>query len=509
MEERLDAGKKADEEVKAVKSYVEKLEQRLKELTEENNKTIDQSNDMRGKMAELQKELDESRAEKQRMVFAQQDGQTKAADQLSGELKKKDEIIINYEKKFEEMEEAEQNALMKTKQAEDKIAKVEGMMERVKREMEEVRKENERLALERASEANTFMQERIEFKKAISVSEKTIMHLMKEKMAFEGRFTQEKERNERYSKKMMNKEVQTETEESPKKSLSTEEDPVERLKAKLLQKEEELHTANNYSGSLLQEFKKMQERLTQSLQRCSDLEKAVDDKAKAVQHAERENVKLNEMVADLKKRRESAASEITKLTQQMARRTSKPPREAGRHMSEAVIGTQAANKGLTMEQELILSTRKELDLLYKELIRSIFTDSKPTAGVGRGICFCSKPDIGAADNLKAGGAIELKLTTIMEKLADYCDDQLAPTKSYFLVAKMRGQEGKEEKKGNHFGQPPAAVAKRSPAAQMQYVQKLGPFYAPEPGVRSPARKFTINGPVKVLRDPQSSTMKDK
>jgi hypothetical protein len=32
------------------------------------------------------------------------------------------------------------------------------------------------------------------------------------------------------------------------------------------------------------------------------------------------------------------------------------------------------SKELTMEQEIILSSKKELELLYKELIKSIFRD---------------------------------------------------------------------------------------------------------------------------------------
>ena len=34
------------------------------------------------------------------------------------------------------------------------------------------------------------------------------------------------------------------------------------------------------------------------------------------------------------------------------------------------------SKELTLEQEIILSSKKELDLIYKELIRAIFCDTK-------------------------------------------------------------------------------------------------------------------------------------
>ncbi len=125
-----------------------------------------------------------------------------------------------------------------------------------------------------------------------------------------------------------------------------------------------------------------------------------------------------------------------------------------------------------MEQELILGTRKKLELVYKELIREIFCDG----GKAGGSLECEQW-IGHDSYLKAGGEIELKLTTIMEKLADYCDDCLAPpTKASFMVARVR---------------QPGCAAMPPP---MKGGQRTSPVRAGE--VASPTGKMV--GPVRVL-----------
>ena len=102
--------------------------------------------------------------------------------------------------------------------------------------------------------------------------------------------------------------------------------------------------------------------------------------------------------------------------------------------------------------------------------------------------------------MKAGGAIENKLTCIIEKLADYCDDILAPSKTSFLIAKVKQPE---EKKTS--GLPPSGSKKQVPLLS-NYAQKFGVLTKVDGSDnKSPARKININGPVKVLRDP----VKDK
>ena len=341
VEEKFEAAKKEEEECKAIKAYMDKCQEQLKLLTEDNDKTIGLNNELKDKVSELEKALAEANEnpktspEKQNAELEEKQNQIV---QLQEEISKKDDLIMNYEKKFEEFEEGSQDAFGKWKISEDKVTKLEKMIEKQKKEMEEIRKENENLALERASETNTFAQERAEFKKTASISEKIIAHLTKEKAALESKLSVLQDKADKAIKKTISKETQTESSAaaSAEKEIHGETDAIGKIKAKLLQKEEELHTANNYAASLLQELKKMQDKFIQLQSRDSILDKLLDEKTKAGQQAEREKGALAQENAELKKRREMAATEITKLTQQITRRSSKP-REAGRHLSEAVL----------------------------------------------------------------------------------------------------------------------------------------------------------------------------
>eukprot|EP01022_Parablepharisma_sp_SALTPOND_P028513 TRINITY_DN71082_c0_g1_i1.p1 TRINITY_DN71082_c0_g1~~TRINITY_DN71082_c0_g1_i1.p1 ORF type:complete len:523 (+),score=83.11 TRINITY_DN71082_c0_g1_i1:725-2293(+) len=337
VEERLEAAKKDEEELKSLKIYVDKCQEQLKLLTEENDKTIGLNNDLKDKVAELEKEVVELRAFKESVDSSQlgMDPKQKIIEQLQSDVKKKDELILNYEKKFEEFEEDTQDATGKFKAAEDRVVKLEKQVEKQKREMEEIRKENENLAFEKASEASTFSQDRIEFKKAASIAEKTISHLTKEKNSLEAKLALLQEKVEKSTKKGLAKETQTETSFTEDKGNHITGDEKSRLKSKLLQKEEELYTANNYSASLLQELKKMQDKFNQLQARDVGIERLLDEKVKMYQQLEREKNALLEENIELRKRRELAVSEITKLTQQISRKNTKP-REAGRHLSEAV-----------------------------------------------------------------------------------------------------------------------------------------------------------------------------
>eukprot|EP00831_Metopus_contortus_P067125 TRINITY_DN59877_c0_g1_i1.p3 TRINITY_DN59877_c0_g1~~TRINITY_DN59877_c0_g1_i1.p3 ORF type:complete len:108 (-),score=30.77 TRINITY_DN59877_c0_g1_i1:84-407(-) len=70
---------------------------------------------------------------------------------------------------------------------------------------------------------------------------------------------------------------------------------------------------------------------------------------------------------------------------------------------------------LTFEQELIVHARKELDLIYKELISAIFASDN-----GKGEKF-------------AGGMANERLMSLKERLTDYCDDRIVATPASFLV----------------------------------------------------------------------------
>jgi len=383
-ENSLEQAKKDEEELKSLKIFMEKSQEQLKLLTEENDKNININNELKEKISELEKELEDSKASKETLAQSQSDieSKIKSVEQYQIELKKKEDLILNYEKKFDDLEESEQQAYEKQKNAEEKATKFEKTMEKMKKEMDEIRKENENLAFERATENNLFSQERLDFKKAVQISEKTIVHLNKEKTSLETKIIDLQNKLDKAAKKLQTKEIQTDISGSisdNKSGENPENDALTKIKTKLLQKEEELHTANQYSSSLLQEVKKLQEKIAELQENSTNFEKKFTEQTQKLTNLETINQKLISENAELKKRREMAVMEITKLTEQISRKGGvAKPKDAPRHMSEAVISTSAqqAKKSLTPEQELIMYTKKELDVLYKELIRSIFRDPK-------------------------------------------------------------------------------------------------------------------------------------
>ena len=120
------------------------------------------------------------------------------------------------------------------------------------------------------------------------------------------------------------------------------------------------------------------------------------------------------------------------------------------------------SKGLSVEQELILTVKKELNKFHKELIDSIFSGSKSNSD----------------SILKAGSQLDLQLIRIKERLTDYCDDSLISRK-----ADVTSPKGRLPQK-----QPP------------QYMQAMPTFMKIEHTVKNPSKSSVSNLPVKVLRN---------
>ena len=149
--------------------------------------------------------------------------------------------------------------------------------------------------------------------------------------------------------------------------------------------QDKLNTANHYSIELSTELKSLQLKYSKLQKQNSEFEKKESERTNLIKSIENEKVVLIKENADLKKRRELAMNEIKKLNEQISK---KGPKSKGgpRNMSAAVIiiniqvvGSRQMSNGskeLTLEQEIILSSKKELDLVYKELIRAIFCDTK-------------------------------------------------------------------------------------------------------------------------------------
>lgn len=95
-------------------------------------------------------------------------------------------------------------------------------------------------------------------------------------------------------------------------------------------------------------------------------------------------------------------------------------------------------RGMTGEQELLLTIKRELELIYKDFIRCVFHDAK------EGKFHNQLIDKNEIERL--AGMVDIKLNSIIEKVADYCEDRLEPTKEAFLIAKLKKEETKEVSK---------------------------------------------------------------
>lgn len=92
---------------------------------------------------------------------------------------------------------------------------------------------------------------------------------------------------------------------------------------------------------------------------------------------------------------------------------------------------------MTGEQELLLTVKRELELVYKDFIRCVFHDSK------EGFFALLILDKSEIDRL--AGMVDIKLNSVLEKVTDYCEDRLEPTKEAFLIARLKKEESKASK----------------------------------------------------------------
>ena len=114
----------------------------------------------------------------------------------------------------------------------EEIRKLNKQIERQKDLIEKIRQNYDKLLLLKTTEANSFSQERIELKKSIVVSEKTINHLMTEKSSMQSQLKILQGKLDKNSRKLTSVETQTEiNNNSPKQ--------IEEYESKLSKKEDE------------------------------------------------------------------------------------------------------------------------------------------------------------------------------------------------------------------------------------------------------------------------------
>ncbi len=486
---------------------------------------INSNNSLKTRVADLEKDLADLHTKE--TDTAKSTDQSKLLEQLRNDIKKKDKIICEYDEKFEQLEEKMQNAVGKQRTSQSKASTLDEQLGKLQREIETLRKDNGELLLARDREASSASQERLELRKALAVAEKTMTHLTKEKLEIERRLAMDKSRPDRAAAKRaggVHEEVQTEPMHADKaEGLQR----MEVQEARCAGDGKEAEKLLKYVDALKDELKTVSEKLAIAEKRVEELGKALEEKEKNGSILQGELRKQQAENADLRKRREAATHEINKLTQQLLKRG---PRLGGstpnnnnasigatmemkdgkviRHMSEAVISTKDAGKGartMSGEQEIILSAKKELELMYKDFIRCVFHDSSS----GTRLCALR---VDKAEVQRLAGTIDARLNGIIEKLADYCDEQLEPVKASCLVAKLKKETMTPHHKG--AGEKQQALAYMPPppeqpftkrVAQLQTPVGLGKTHTPlrdSSGKKQSPTHFPIKGPVRILGGPQ-------
>jgi chromosome segregation ATPase len=334
-EEKLEIAKKNEEDLKGLQAYMEKVQGQLQALNENNDKSITFSNELQNCVRELSEEVKSCKELNERLEKELEEKKLKV-DKLEEEMKKKNELIEQYEKRFDELEEGAQNSAQKMNSSEEKVLKLEKLVEKQKKELEDLMRDNESIALKKVSNTNEFAQERLELKKAITVAERTISHLIKEKNCLELKYGLLQRKLDKTSIKYLSKETQTDTGSAKTNDINLSNGEAGRLNKRLVQKEEELKTAKEFAHSLSEEFAGVQQKLQRMQEQKTMSEKQLEEVQKILKRIEGEKGILMKENSDLKRRREQANSEITKLTQKITRKSSKV-RAGSKTASQAVI----------------------------------------------------------------------------------------------------------------------------------------------------------------------------
>lgn len=249
----------------------------------------------------------------------------KTIGQLEENIKQKDKIMIEYDERFDLMEERTQD--------------VKGMSEvhllKLQKEIEALRKENEELLLNKQKEANALMQERINNKKSLMILEKNIDCLFNEKAILENKLKNERMEIEKTSRRCISREVQTDNIKINEGNST-----------QLIRREQEIDNIQRYANSLKNDRDQAIEKLANANKKIEELKITLDERIIEVKKLQSENNLLKFENMDMKKRREAAITEIKKLNQQLKkkggedtgfRQKKRVDPKIPRHISEAVI----------------------------------------------------------------------------------------------------------------------------------------------------------------------------
>jgi len=299
LEERLENAMKNEEELKILQGYIEKLQVQLQTLNENNDKSIALNNELQNRARDLSNEVNICKEINDKLQPEFEEKKLRV-EKIEAELKTKEELIHQYDKKFYELKVKTQQ---KIDSSEEKIAKLEKVIEKKKKEIEDLIRENGSITFN----ANELAQERVELKKEIIIAERTISHLAKEKNSLELKYSSLQSKLNKSNIKVLTKEVQTDYE----------------VNSMLLQKEEELKAAKEFANLLSEKLDNVRQRLGKIEEQNKINEKLLDETRNYIKTLEYERDLLITENKDLKERRERANTEITKLRENITKKSSR------------------------------------------------------------------------------------------------------------------------------------------------------------------------------------------
>ncbi len=343
-------------------------------------------------------------------------------EELKNDLRGKDKIIADYDEKCERMEEDLQKSRLARKAAKAKATAAEQKLASALSELAATRKENQGLALAREREAGASVQERVELVKTVSALEMQLKCLGREKKELEARYAAErkislqKARSVRLPttaatvKVCIHAGVQTD----PIPAATTA-DPE--LSAKLRQCEARIVQMSDYENSLAIEIKTLQMRLSAAAAASEKKAHEAEEKETAAKFLESQVALLKEENAELKRRREAARIELSRLGRRSASAV-KP-----RAVSAGVPTVQCKHR------EFARAAKRDLEGVYKDFVLTLFQAGSPA---GRQV----------QDEIRA---IERRINQVIENLTDFCEEEereeSTPQGSY-LVARFHDRNPK-------------------------------------------------------------------
>ena len=246
----------------------------------------------------------------------------------------KDEIISDYDDKYDKLEEDIQKAKLSQKAAKSKTATIDSKISNAFAELTTLRKENEALVLAREKEPTANMQERVELIKTISALEMQLGCLMKEKKVREEKVVPKKivihqpNSSPSMSKicKTADNAVQTES------LLPAPETKEPALSLKLLQQEERIGKLLEYQSALTREVEHLTAKLSVSNKENEALSHRILEKEIIISQCELKFSTTREEETELRKKLEKAMAEIARLEQKKTK-----CQRVVRSLSESVI----------------------------------------------------------------------------------------------------------------------------------------------------------------------------